>query len=244
MNPWIGAAIAIAGGLVVGSIVGRLVRRVLSHERQPEAIREVAPSIGGFVFALGIAVGLITAVGVVAPDQLTTMPRGLINYFPKVLVAGLMLLVGNIVASVLGMIVGRALQKAAGEARPGPVRLVKGVITATFGILAVSQLGVNTTIINLAVAALLFSAGATFTLLTALGGRDVARNVAAGRYVRRVLPLDAELVGAVEGRVVRVHPATVEVRRADGVTVHVPHSELLATSLQFRRPEPPGSVAD
>lgn len=234
MNAWIGAAIAVGAGLVVGSIAGRVTRRLLSHQRQPEAIREVAGSIGGFVFALGVAVGLVTAVGIVAPDQLDTVPRQLINYLPKVLVAGLIVLFGNVAASIASMVVGRALQRATGSARPGPVRVVRAVIVALAVILAVSQLGIDTTIVNLGVAAVLFSGGATFTLLTALGARDVARNVAAGRYVRRVLPVGAELVGEHGGTVVEVHPATVELRRADGTTVHVPNARLLDGVITFR----------
>lgn len=245
MNPWIGALIAVGAGVVVGSIVGRVLRKVLSHERQPVAIREVAGSIGGFAFALCVAAGLITAVGIVAPDQLETIPRGLVNYFPRVMVAGMLLLLGNIAGSVAGMVVGRAAQRAAGEPKPNVVKAVKIVILSAAGILAVSQLGIDTTLINLAVAALLFSAGATFTLLTAFGGRDVARNVAAGRYVRRVLPVGAELLGAVSGTVVKVHPASVEIRRPDGVTVHIPSTRLMDGPIEFRRPglgswPPPG----
>lgn len=237
MNEWIAAAIAVVAGIVIGQIAGRIVRRVLSHQRQPEAIRQVAGSIGGFVLALCIAAGLVTAVGIVSPDQLETMPRGLVNYLPRVIVAGIMILIGNVAASVIGLVVGRSLHQAAGEERPGPVKIVKGVVVGAAVILAVGQLGVDTTIVNLAVAALLFTAGLTFTLLTASGGRDVARNVAAGRYVRRIVPVGAELVSPVAGVVVKLHPATVEIRRADGVTVHLPSAELLAAPIEFRRPE-------
>jgi hypothetical protein len=237
VNGWIGALIAVAAGVVVGQVAGRVVRRVLSNQRQPQAIREVAPSIGGFVLALCIAGGLITAVGIVSPEQLETMPRGLVNYLPKVIVAGIMLLLGNVAASVVGMVVSKSLAAAAGGPRPGPVRAIKAVVMGAAIILAVSQLGVDTTIVNLAVAALLFSAGATFTLLTAYGGRDVARNVAAGRYVRRVLPVGAELIAPVAGIVVKVHPATVELQTADGTTSHVPASSLMAGPLEFRRPD-------
>lgn len=234
MNPWIGALIAVVAGVLVGSIAGRVLRKVLSHERQPTAIREVAGNIAGFAFALCVAAGLITAVGIVAPEQLDTIPRGLVNYFPRVMVAGLLLLLGNIAGSVLGMAVGRAAQRATGEDQPAVGKTVRGLVLGTAVLLAVSQLGMDTTLVNLAVAALLFSLGATFTLLTALGGRDVARNVAAGRYVRKILPEGSELLGAVPGTVVRVHSASVELRTADGRIVHVPAAALLSGPLEYR----------
>jgi hypothetical protein len=236
MNHWLGAAIAIAAGIVVGQVLGRIVRRLLSNERQPPAIREVAPSIGGFVLGICVAAGCITAVGIIDPDQLATMPRGLVNYFPKVIVAGAMVLIGKIAASIVGMIVGRSVQTAAGQPNQAIVKVVKGIVLGAAAILAVAQLGIDTTIVNLAVAALLFSTGATLTLLTSFGGRDVARNVAAARYIRRVLPVGAELTSPVNGTVVKVHPASVEVQRADGVTVHLPAAELLGRPLEFRPP--------
>jgi small-conductance mechanosensitive channel len=117
------------------------------------------------------------------------------------------------------------------------VRIVKSVVIGATAILAVNQLGVDTTIINLAVASLLFSLGATFTLVAALGTRQLAGHVAAGRYVRRIVPVGAELIEPVSGTVVKVHPATVEIRRPDGSTVHIPNETLLTGSLQLRRPE-------
>ena len=141
MNTWVAAAIAVAAGVVVGQLAGRIVRRVLSHDRQPAAIREVAGSIGGFVFALCLTAGLVTAVGIIDPSQLETMPRGLVNYLPKLIVAGIMVLLGNVAASVLGMVVGRSLQQASGEERPTVVRAVKGVVVGAAVILAVGQLG-------------------------------------------------------------------------------------------------------
>ncbi len=133
------------------------------------------------------------------------------------------------------MVVGRAAQRASGEPKPKVVKAIKGACLGTAIILGVSQLGIDTTIVNLAVAALLFSAGATVTLLTAFGGRDMARKVAAGRYVRRILPVGAELTAPVQGTVVKVHPASVEVRRPDGVTVHVPSAQLMDAPIEFRR---------
>ena len=59
--------------------------------------------------------------------------------------------------------------------------------------------------------------------------------MAAGRYVRRILPVGAELVAPVEGTVVKVHPATVEIRRPDGVTMHVSTAQLLDAPIEFRR---------
>ena len=174
MNHWISAGIAIVAGFMLGSIGGRIVRKTLADPARPEALRQIASAAAGFVFAILVAAGLLVGVGILSPKSLETMPKSLISYFPKVLVAGLTLLIGNVAATLASLAVRSSLLRATGEAKPGVVRIVKAVILSAAAILAVGQLGVNTTIVNLAVAALLFSIGATATLLIGLGGLDVA----------------------------------------------------------------------
>ena len=245
MNPWISAVIAIAGGFFLGSIAGRVVRRQMGSPNRPEALRQVAAPAASFVMAILVAIGLVVAIGFVSPDSLDTMPEALVNYLPKALVAGLTILVGQVAATLAGIGVKSALLKATGEARPGPARLVKAAIVGAASILAVSQLGVNTTIINLAVAALLFSVGAIATLLIGLGGLDVARNISAGRYVRRILPVGCKVEsGSIVGTVQAVHPATVEIAQADGVVVHVPHAQVLSGAIRVHQQVPANPAND
>ena len=236
MPGWLGALIAIVAALVIGSAVGKIVRRVLSAPRQPQPLREVAPSLGGFAFAMILAAGMLTAVGLLAPDQLDEMPRQALDFLPRVISAGLMILAGNIGAAVIGMIVGRSVERAAGEPRPKVVRAVKGVIMGAAAILAVNQLGIDTTIVNLAVAAILFTLAATATFVMVLGSRELAGDLAAGRYVRRLVPEGAELLAPVRGTVVRLHAASVELERPDGVVVHVSAGRLLEGPIELRRP--------
>ena len=235
MNPWISAAIAVAAGLVIGSMAARMIRRLIDRPERPEAVRQIAPAMSSFVMGLSVAAGLIAAVGFVSPDQLRTIPRSLVAYLPKVLVAAVLLMVGNVAGGFAAVATRSAMVRATGQPRPGVARAVKVTILCAAVILAVSQLGVDTTIVNLAVAALLFSAGAVVTLLIGLGGIDVARNVAAGRYIRRIAPPGAEVdTGEVSGVVVAVHPATIELRQADGSVVHLPHSTVLSRQITVR----------
>lgn len=108
-------------------------------------------------------------------------------------------------------------------------------ILAFGGILAAAQLGVDTTIINIAVAALLFSIGLGAALMVGLGSRAVAGEVAAGRAVRRLLePGDHVHVGGISGDVITIQSVALEVATEDG-TVLVPHSHLLGNNISVRR---------
>jgi hypothetical protein len=226
MSDWLVALITFAAGLLLAMVLGPLTRRMLSKQSRPDAVRQIAPAAGTFVFSALLAVGLIGALSTVDPTGLKKIPTDFLEYFPKLLVAGFMVLLGNVGASL-----------AAIAERPTAVRIVKAAIMGTAVILAVGQLGVNTTIINLAVAALVFSIGATTTLLIGLGGRDVARQVGAGRYVQRVIKPGQRLrVGDVVGTVITIHAASVEIDLGGGRSAHLPHASILDSIVEVDQP--------
>ena len=233
MSDWLVALITFAACLVLAMVGGPLTRKLLSKPSRPDAVRQIAPAAGTFVFSALLAVGLIGALSTVDPTGLKQIPTDFLQYFPKLLIAGFMVLLGNVGASVASIAVRRAAIQATGSERPTAVRIVKAAIMGTAVILAVGQLGVNTTIINLAVAALVFSIGATVTLLIGLGGRDVARQVGAGRYVQRVIKPGQRLrIGDVAGIVVAVHAASVEIDLGGGRSAHLPHAAIIESIVE------------
>jgi hypothetical protein len=247
MSDWLVALITFGAGLLLALVLGPYTRKQLAKSSRPDAVRQIAPAAGTFVFSALLAVGLIGAISTVDPTGLKQIPTDFLQYFPKLLIAGFMVLLGNVAASIASIAVRRAAIQATGSERPAAVRVVKGAILATAIILAVGQLGVNTTIINLAVAALVFTVGATVTLLIGLGGRDVARQVGAGRYVQRVIKPGQRLrVGDVAGVVVAVHAASVEIDLGDGRSAHLPHAALIESIIEVVEPSstPPGSTVE
>lgn len=228
------AAIAVGvGGIVAASILSPIVRRLLSGERRPEAVREVAPAAASFVFWALVALGLIFAIGMTSPETLEPIPSRLVAYFPKVLTAGVLLLLGNVAATLIALAIDRAMLRATGQPRPQVTRIVRASVLALTAILAVSQLGINTTIVNLLVAALVFSLGASSALLVGLGGRDVARHLAAGRYLRRVIHEgDSVTSNGVTGVVRAMHPVSIEVEVEGGVRVHLPNAQVIEEAVR------------
>ena len=76
---------------------------------------------------------------------------------------------------------------------------------------------------------------ATFALLVGLGGRELGADLAAGRYLHRMVDVGDEVdVDGVEGIVVDVHPATLELLVGDE-TVHVPNSRVMRGHVRMRR---------
>ena len=100
-NKWVVAGIVVGAGLLIGSILGPIVRKLLAKEKSPEALRELAPVIGSFVFWLCVSFGLIVGLGSASPGSLDPIPTKLVTYFPKVMVAGLLIIAGKVAGSVV-----------------------------------------------------------------------------------------------------------------------------------------------
>lgn len=239
MNEWIAAGIAIGAGLIIGSLVSRIVRSQMAKSEIP-ALRESASAIGGLVFSGVIIAGLLVALGFVSPDDLDRLPSDLIGFLPKAISAAIVAIGGNIAGTFAQTAVAKALAGSGAASRFAPV-IVRIAILAAAMILAAAQLGVDTTVINIAVAALLFGIAASLALLTGLGGRQVAGEVAAGRVWRRSLEagdrISAKDVAGVDvdGVVVDIHSTTIEVRAGDA-TLFVPNSKLMETVVERTRP--------
>jgi hypothetical protein len=230
---WAWAGASVAGGLVVGAFLGWLARRVLrAGGRRPE-LQELAGPTATFLFWLAVATGVVVAVAAVEPQTIEEVPADLLAYVPRVFAAGLIVLAGRALAVVCAAATGRAVARAVGRPSSQVAAVVRVGVNLAAGVLALSQLGVDTTVLVVLAAGLAISFGLAFALLVGLGGRDVAREIAAGRYLRRfVAPGTAVRSSGLTGSVVALHPLTIELLTDDGRRIHVPHSRLLADVLE------------
>ena len=232
------AAIAVAGGVAVGTLGGGLTRRFL-HRAQREQLRAVAAPASAFVFWVALAIGITIGVGLLAPGTVRPLPGHLLAYMPRLLLAGVLLIVGYAAAAATNAVLSGGLARATGRTRREAALSLRIAIMATVLLLALSQLGVDTTILTIAAAALLSGTALAVALLAGLGGRDLAREIAAGRYLRRIVrPGDHIATSQVAGRITTLHPATTEVETDTTGTLHVPHTQLLSEPIRVHRNAP------
>jgi flagellar biosynthesis protein FliQ len=263
MNKWLGAALAVAAGGVIGVISSRIVVKVLARSKVA-ALRESSTPLAGLALSLWVIVGLLVALGFIAEDELTQLGNDAIAFLPK-LIAALVILIGSNVASTFAAAaVERSLAGTGAAARFAPIITKFGILSGG-AIVAAGQTGVDTTIVNIAAGALLFGIAATVALLTGLGGRQVSGEIAAGRAWRTVLQTgdsietivgpgtrsldtlgragtDGDAAVAISGVVVEVHPTAVELS-VSGATVFVPNSRLLDSVVARDRPDPADAAA-
>ncbi|KAA0236453.1 MAG: hypothetical protein JJLCMIEE_00240 [Acidimicrobiales bacterium] len=229
-NRWIWAGVAVGVGLLLGAIAGRIVRNALNKEGRPPEVREIAKPVGVFLFWSGTATGIVLAVAISSPETLRPVPTQILSYLPNLLVAGLLLIAGYALAVGLATAVGQAVYRASGVRQRGLERALRLSIMAAAVILSLGQLGVDTTILLIIVVAAVASPAIAAGLLAGLGGRGVAANLAAGRSLRHQLRAGQYLtVGGTSGRIVEIHPVTIELQTAEAGRVHIPHTRLLAS---------------
>ena len=242
MNVWVGAGASVAGGFVAGALLAWAARRILrAPGRRPE-FQELAGTTATFLFWLAVATGVVVAVAAVEPETIESVPADLLAYVPRVFAAGLILLAGRAVAVVCAAATGRAVARAVGRPSGQVAAVVRLGVNLAAVVLALSQLGVDTTVLVVLAAGLAISFGLAFALLVGLGGRDVAREIAAGRYLRRfITPGTTVRSSGLTASVVALHPLTIEMVTDDGRRLHVPHTRLLGDVLEVDGGQPADS---
>ena len=238
------ALIVIIVGLVLGSLSAALARRIAGHDSRPEAVRTSAGAIATLAFSLILIAALVIALGIVQETALDQLSTDVVQFLPRALSAAIVLILGNIIGAVAETGVARSLGHVSPEIRRRVPVLVKYAITGFALVIAATQLGVDTTIILVAVASLFFSVALSAALLAGLGGRPVAEQIAAGRALRQELNIgDTVRVGTTEGEVSAIGSTATQITGANKVTL-IPNTELLTGTIEVVQAAPAMEVLE
>lgn len=179
---------------------------------------EPAPRPRWSVTALAatIAFWVVVALGVIAASEqlglraLASWLSELLGYLPRVLISGLVLFIGYLIANGLrNLVVG--LAESQGFQHGATLgRLVLGLVLAFALLLALEQLGLDVDlfadIIVIAAAALFGAAAVAF----GIGAADSVRNIMASHYLRRTYePGQRVRIQGVEGEILELTPVAV-----------------------------------
>lgn len=237
---WIVVVAAIVGGIVAGVIASRVVARIIGAPNRPAPLRQAAGPLASLALSVGVVIGLIVALGVVSPSALDQLPRDVIAFLPRLMSAAILLILANVLSSFAQAGLAPAVARLPASTQRQVLSAAKASIMVMATLLAVRQLGIDTTVVNLGVAAVFFGVAGALMLLIALGGRGVATEVASTRILRRLFR-EGDLVRteSIEGRVVSVHPTAVELLTGDGLTILVPSSQFVAGTITIDRSNRP-----
>lgn len=236
-----GAVAILVLGLVLAWILGNLTTRLLAgvgldrvaarlgvHEAlgrtgHAPAASLVVGRVVRIVLALVVVVAAVSTLGIAGIEPSLNQ---LLLYLPRLIAALVLLAAGFVVGKLIGTWVDRLARQLAVEAPLGSIAcaLVIGIFVLT----ALAQLGVPTGIAVVLGGIALLVVGLTAALAFGLGGRDVARELSAGRYVSSSFALGERIsVDSIEGEIVGFEAVVVILQRADGRIVRIPNHVLL-----------------
>lgn len=226
--------------LVVGWFVARLLRtgarklseRVLerlSRQRiarmnaidpraqQSQAYKSAPIVIGAIVYftvLLFFVAAAIEALGLPAISNVLSLVTA---YLPRVLAAALIVFVGL----WIGDFVNTLLQSASGAIdvtyAPAIGRALQVLIGIVFLIIAVGQLGIDSSVLVITLAIIFSSTFGAAALAFGLGARTTVTNIIAARYVRRQYQVgDTIHIGELQGRVIEITDTAVMLESAEG----------------------------
>lgn len=238
MNDMWSAAITLAAlGVVAGLVGASLIYRILVRGREVDRIyQDSARAMAISFFVVLTILGLVLGGSVLDEASFEDLPRWFADQLPDYVAAALILIGGR----ALALAAGSALSQALAGGHPGlriqAALLARSSITAVAAIIALAQVGVDTLLLVAAVSALLVGLGAAAALLIGLGGREMAAEIAAGRYLARVLrpgdrvEFDLGSNQQITGRILALHPGSIEVVESNGIIRHVVNTQVLRSA--------------
>jgi hypothetical protein len=251
-----GALLLLLVGLVLARLLARLTTRVLvragvddlaARWRVDETLRRahLDPSLARLAgAAVRITVSVVVVFAALTLLGLEPLSQSLnegVLFLPNLLVALALLLAGVVLAGFARERVDRLTYQ---MDFPVPLGQFAQVATLTvFGLAALAQLRVSAGILFTVIAILLAAAAATFALAFGLGGREVAKALNAGRFVRNAFKVGQTIsIGDVRGEIIAIEPEATVIGTADG-SVRVPNHMLIESVVTVHGVPGPGPAS-
>ena len=175
---------------------------------------------------------LVASVDALGMDSVTQSINSLLGYLPNLIGAAVIVTFGLVLANLVKAMVTAAAERMGFEYGAALSQLVYGVIVIMIGSLAISQLNLETDLVNRIIEIVTMAVGAALALALGFGTRDMARHVVAGVYARESFQNGTTLqIGDNEGVVESVRAVNTTIRTSDGKTIIVPNGQLMETKV-------------
>jgi hypothetical protein len=213
--------VAIIATFVVRALLGRgKLRELLEPDDRSTIVRSL-----GLLFVVVAVVVVLSGRNEVIRNDLVL---GLVSFMPRLVVGVALFIVAFVLSKLVGVVVGRAL-RGRSALLANRVRAVASSAILVIGtLLALKQMGIETDVLVIILAALLGAAALAGGLAIGLGTLPLSRQIAAGRHVEDRFSIGQRVrVGEVEGRIRSVSLASVSIAGADGTAWEVPYERFL-----------------
>jgi small-conductance mechanosensitive channel len=252
-----GALALLLVGLLLAGLIGRLVRRglratgvddlgerwhvsdTLERAGLQRSLAGICAAAVRIVLSVIVVFAALTLLGL---EPLSQSLNEAVLFLPDLLAALALLLAGVVLAGLVRERVDRLTYQ---MDFPVPLGQLAQVATlAIFVITAAAQVGVSADILILVIAIILAGVAGTFAIAFGLGGREVARSLNAGRFVRGAFDVGQIIrVGELRGRIIAIDPDATVIGTEEG-RVRVPNHMLLESVVTIYGQPEPGGEAD
>jgi len=187
-------------GYLISALIRWLIRFVLQHIHLQEladragvvsALRnlgiraplsEIIAQIVFFFLILSFATSAVRLMGL---STVADLLNSILNFVPKAISAAILILFGSMLARFLGNTVSAVADTVNLSYSKALGKIIEYAIVAFIIVLAVSTLGLDTTVLTTSLTIIIAAVGLTVALTFGLGSREAIRNVIAGFYVRQ-----------------------------------------------------------
>ncbi len=189
--------------------------------------RELSQFLPRLVYYLLLILFAKTAADALGLAAISDAIGAFTNYLPNIVAALLILILGSAAAQFAGRAVSDAADSSGIDFASTLGQLVSGVLFFVLGIMALSQLKIDTEMIQLVSMGAIAGLAIAFGLSFGLGSRDITRNIIAGFYARKTFAIGEEIeMRGERGILESVTPTQTLIRQADRL-VAVPNAVFL-----------------
>ncbi len=200
--------ILVVVALIVAKVIERVLRAVMTRLRFDtlvervgidqaiqrmgirDSLNQVVPRIVYYLLLILFAKTAADSMGLAA---ISDAIGAFMGYLPNIVAALLILVLGSTAAQFAGRAVTEAGTNAGIEFAGSLGSMVSGTLMFVLGIMAVTQLQIDTEIIRVVTSAVLAGMALAFGLAFGLGSRDLTRNILAGFYARKTFEIGREM---------------------------------------------------
>ena len=199
-------------------------------EEQTDFEKLVVRLVGGLVFWLIVVISAAAAVEVLGLPGLTSMLSGFAGYLPRIIAAVLEVAAGIVVANLAASWVSRTARAANIAYARAAANAVKSGIVLVAVVVALTQAGIDSTILVVALGTILGAFLGAVALAFGLGARTTVSNLIAAHYLQRSYRVNQRIrIGEHRGRILELRPTEVLLETAEGVTL-IPAKEFAEQS--------------
>lgn len=213
----IGVAVLVT--VVAGWVSRRIVNRRLANmdEASKRALASSVTLLVAVIAAIAIASGRSETIRNDVVD-------GIIGFLPSLIVGVVILVLGFVSSRLAGIVVEQAMRSRSAVLATRLKSVVSGALLTITALIALKQMGIETDVLVLILAAMLATGTIAGGLAVGLGSLPLARQVAAGRHVEDRLRVGLNVsVDGLSGTIRSINLASVSVRSEDGTVWEIPN---------------------